>query len=454
MNRRRYLLSAGCTLATVAGCMQNIEDTSGQDENESDTPDPSQDVTETVTLGAADGPGTWPQLAHDARNTSYVPGASGPHDAVDVAWNSLGERSVFQPVVNDDLYLTEDWTGGAAISLDSTDGTEKWINPSLPQIRWAPALHGDRMLVITRTESNEVRLHTLDIATGDEQWSRESGVTASSSSRPPTGPTVTDDHAYIGSNTGVIALDATTGDIVWDAKLDDHVIDIEGGPTWRTDWATPAVTEERVYTFDLNDSHEKIREVYAVNRDTGDRDWTAQIELSDGWFLEGHVVAGSDHVFVMALDPHITTGHDDSEWSGTQQLYALDAASGAIDWQWELGGRMLGPPAYAEGVLFVGTWDPDADTGKLHVMDGTNQSTSWIYSTDAGGIATPAVTSDIIYLRQGQELAAIAVEDGTLDWRLSFDEDLSAPLIANDTVYALTGGGRDSDNYVVAVRGQ
>lgn len=446
MDRRTYLAATGCTLGSVAGCVGYSPPTGANTPNGTETVDSDS----SGSGGGTDG--TWPQLAHDPRNTSFAPGTSGPRGDIDVAWTALGERSLFPPVVADDLYLTENWTDGAAISLDSTGGGERWTNTALPPMCWAPAVQDDRMFVVTRTESNEVRLHALDVATGDERWSRGAGITASSSSRPPTGPTVTDDRVYLGSNTGVIAVDDATGDLVWEADLADHVIETEDGPTWRTDWATPCVTGERVFTFDLNDSYESTRTVYAVDRETGEPDWTAQIKLSDGWYLTGHVVAGDDSAFVMALDPHESTGFDDSDWSGTQRLYALDAASGELRWQWELDDKMLAPPAFAEGVLFVGTWNPDADTGELYAVDATDRSTMWTYTTDAGGVETPAVTSDVVYLEQGRELAAVARKDGSLVWRLPLDDRVSAPIVASDAVYALTGGHRDRDNHVVAVR--
>jgi outer membrane protein assembly factor BamB len=455
MNRRAYLAATGATLGAVAGCVGTVEEPRARDENGTTTVTPASDETESAALGPTGGSGRWPQLARDARNTSYAPESAGPRREVEVAWKTLGEQSVYRPVVDGDLYLTENWTGGAALSLDVADGTQRWTNASLPPMRWAPALHGDRMLVVTRTKSNEVRLHALDVATGDERWSRGAGVTASASSHPATGPTVADDRVYLGSSTGVLALDAAGGDLVWEAKLDEHVVETDDGPTWRTDWATPAVTDDRVFTFDLNDSYRETRKVYAVDRETGERDWTARIELADGWYLTGHVVAGHDRVFVSALDPHASRGLDDSDWSGTQRLYALDAASGDVEWQWGLSdGKLLGPPAYAEGVLFVGTWNPDADAGTLRAVDASDGSATWTYETDAGGVNTPAVTSEAAYVRQGGELAAVAVEDGSLDWRLPFDDYLSPPIVAADAVYALTGGPRDRDNHVVAVRGR
>lgn len=131
-------------------------------------------------------------------------------------------------------------------------------------------------------------------------------------------------------------------------------------------------------------------------------------------------------------------------------MFALDATSGTVDWH--LDGKVLGPPAYAEGVLFVGEWHPDANSGALHAVDVVGPSISWTYKTDAGGIGTPAVTSDAVYIRQGRELTAVTTENGDPDWRLSLGDDLSDPIVADDTVYALAGSGRDRDSHLVAVR--
>jgi len=177
-----------------------------------------------------------------------------------IAWEQLGDRAVYPPVVDDALYLTEAWTGGTAFALASDDGAEEWSNSDLPPMRWSPALHEHRLLVITRAEGNVVRLHALDTTSGEQEWVREDGITASSGERPPISPTVRGDSIYIGSNQGIIACDATTGEVEWTATLGPHVVETEDGPTWRTDWAKPAVTADRAFTFDMNESYRPTRE--------------------------------------------------------------------------------------------------------------------------------------------------------------------------------------------------
>ncbi|WP_222919157.1 PQQ-binding-like beta-propeller repeat protein [Natrinema sp. SYSU A 869] len=440
MRRRTILATIGAVTSGVGGGCLELTRT--------DSSDPNQATAETDD-GIAEG--TWPQVAYDARNTRHTPDARGPRNGADVAWTALGDRPVYPPVVDDALYLTEAWTDGAALAV-AGNGEIQWAIDDLPPMRWAPALHGDRLLVVTRETGNVVRLHALDTATGDQAWVREDGITASSGERPPTGPTVRDGSVYLGSNRGVIACEASTGDLEWTAVLGEHVVETDNGPTWRTDWATPAVTADRVFTFDTNDGHRETRDVYAVDRATGDHEWTAELAVEDGWSLEGHVVAGRDRIFVSALDPHVSMGVDDTDWSGTERLFALDAATGAVEWEWELPRKTLSPPAYADGTLYVGEWYPDADTGRLHAVDATDGSVTWTYRTENDGVRSPTVAGDTVYVAQGEGLAAVAVTDGSRRWRLRIGSRVGSPVVVGDTLYAHTNPDHDTESRLLAVR--
>jgi outer membrane protein assembly factor BamB len=451
MHRRTALVTlGGVTTGTLAGCVgapRNRDGSSLRDDTTT-TDDDGGGSTESHV-----GPERWPQIGYDAANTRHTPEARGPRGDATVAWSRLGDRAVYPPVADaDGVYLTEAWTDGTAFALDAADGADRWSNADLPPMRWAPALHGDRLLVVTRAEGNVVRLHALDAATGEPAWVREEGITASSGERPPIGPTVRGGSVYLASNRGVVACDAATGDVEWTAALGEHVVETEDGPTWRTDWATPAVTAERAFTFDTNDSYRATREVYAVDRGTGEREWTAELDLGDGWYLTGHVVAGADRVFVSALDPHVWAGGDDSEWSGTERLFALDAASGAVAWRWELPRKTLTPPAYADGTLYVGEWYPDADTGRLHALDAADGSRTWTYRTDAGAVLSPTVAGDTVYFGQGDGLAAVSTADGSRRWRLSVGARAGPPVVVGDEMYVQTSPGHNSDSRLLAVR--
>ncbi|WP_083864289.1 outer membrane protein assembly factor BamB family protein [Haloferax prahovense] len=441
MRRRTILATVGGGLTSgIAGCLSSPRRGSRNPNGAEATPD------DTIPAG------TWPQIGYDSQHTRHTPDARGPRDDATIAWRSLGDRPVYPPVVDDALYLTEAWTGGTAFALSAEDGKHQWSNSELPPMRWAPALHDDRMLIITREEGNVVRLHALNVASGDQEWVREQGITASSGEHPPISPTVRDGALYLGSNRGVIRCDAATGDVDWTATLGPHVVETENGPTWRTDWAKPAVTADRVFTFDMNESYRATREVYAVNRRTGDREWTATLDIGDGWYLKAHAVAGADRVFVSALKPHVSAGMDDSPWSGSERLFALEAATGEVAWDWKLPTKTLSPPAYADSTLYVGEWYPDADTGRLHAVDVNDGNTRWTYETDSGAVLSPTVAEDTVYISQGEELAAVAQGDGTRRWRLEIGARTGPPVVVGETAYIQTNPDHNSDSRLLAVR--
>lgn len=437
MRRRALLATSGGLLAnSLAGCLSAVRRDA----------EPSPPETERIPSG------TWPQVGYDARNTRHTPDAQGPRDDATVAWSQFDDRPVHPPVVADGVYLTEARTDGAALALAADDGAIQWENETLPPVRWAPALDEERLFVVSREEGNVVRLHALSFATGEETWVREEGFTASSRSDPPISPTVRGDTVYVGSNRGIVACDATTGDVRWTATLGPHVVETEGGPTWRTDWTKPAVTADRAFTFDLTERYGLTREVYAVDTRTGDQSWTAELEVGDDWELQGYPVVGEDHVFVSALRPHTSLLGVDSEWSGAERLFALERDSGAVAWDWKLTGKTLSPPAYADGTLFVGEWYPDPNVGRLHAVDAESGDIQWTYRTVVGSVVSPTVTPETVYIGEGRGVAAVDRSEGTRRWRLPVDGLVGPPVVVGETIYLQWNPRRERRSRLLAIR--
>jgi len=143
---------------------------------------------------------------------------------------------------------------------------------------------------------------------------------------------------------------------------------------------------------------------------------------------------------------------DDSPWSGAERLFALEADSGAVAWDWTLPRKRLSPPDYADGTLYVGEWYPDADTGRLHALDVSDGSITWTYESDVGAVLSPTVAGDTVYISQGKELAAVVRPDGTRRWRLNIGERTGPPVIVGDTAYIQTDPGHNSESRLLAVR--
>lgn len=445
MHRRRVLATAG----GFAGCTTAPEDEPATPTSTKTGQPPSTEpntITATVDVNPA---GTWPQVTFDSRNTRYAPDARGPREDATIAWRAVGDRPVYPPVIDDAMYLTEAWTNGAAFSLQAHQGTQRWSNSDFPPMRWAPALAEGRMFVITREEGNVVRLHALDQATGEQGWVRESGIRATSGEHPPIGPTVRDETLYIAWHRGMLAVEAASGDIRWTAELGPHVVETDDGPSWRTDWAKPAVSANRAFTFDMNDSYQATRTVYAVNRSSGERDWTAQLDVGDEWYLSGYIVAGSDLLFVTANKPSVYVGYDIAR-VGNGRLFALDPTSGEVVWDWKRTHRTLSAPAWAEGRLFLTENAPEADTQRIHALAARDGDNLWTKRVD-NAFMIPTVASDTVFIGHGNQFEALTAADGSRRWELSIGANAGWPAIVGDTAYLQTNPGHDDESQVVAI---
>lgn len=448
--RRRSLLGGalGTLNIGIVGCLSGAP--SRDSEVDAGDPEGEVDLQEDpapVSLSRSDGPDAWRQLGYDEHNSNFASGSTGPAGEPVVDWTVRGDVSLFPPVIEHAVYLTENWTDGGAISLAKENGGTRWSNPRLPPSRWAPALYDERVLVITRTEDNLVRLHALEADSGEPHWETE--ITASSTSYPPSGPTVAEQELYIGSSTGILSLDANSGTERWHAHLRDHVVERADGSKGLTIWTKPAVTAERVITFDENAKHPDRLRVYAVDRDTGDNEWTTEIDLGEHWRLHGHPVVGDKHVFCIARHskpvPASTEGSDAEPMS---RLYTIDEKTGTAVWYWEIEGVGFEQPAYGDGYLFIGD-----NGGTLRAIDVADRSIAWQYESPIRWLRPPTITSEHVFLSSGSELTAIRTTDGAFGWKIAVDDRLSSPHVADGAVYVVTGDLRGSRSEVVAVRG-
>ena len=103
--------------------------------------------------------------------------------------------------------------------------------------------------------------------------------------------------------------------------------------------ASPIVTEERLYVA------AEARRVYALDRETGDVEWTYE---ADGFFLSAMTLAG-DGLFI-------------GDRFGT--LYAVSAETGDELWRFETGAPIRSTPVAANGLLYFTSED-----GTLYALE-------------------------------------------------------------------------------------
>lgn len=184
-------------------------------------------------------------------------------------------------------------------------------------------------------------------------------------------------------------------------------------------------------------------QVTAFDATTGARQWTYQSELTDD--TRPSAFGGG----VSFVDGKLY-GTD-----GAGNVYALDANSGAQLWKVKPGGPLRGSPTVAFNTLFVMSQD-----NQLYALDAASGSLEWNESgstTMAGvfGVAAPAAgQGTVVAGYTSGELVAYRYENGRSLWadalaRTSISTQVGAlsdidadPIIDNGRVYALGQGGR------------
>jgi outer membrane protein assembly factor BamB len=427
MNRREATLAISSSLITgIAGCISGTID---------EQPD---SCGEHVEISKPTEQATWPQFAAGPENSSFVPGAEPPSDNPAIAWRDLIGDDFLPPIVANDVYVADDET--ETVTAAEEDGTVRWQYTDLSRILCPPVASDNQVLVLGEDADGRHSLKALDAESGDVRWNTQVvpsfyGFLISVTGR--------DDTVFMGSDTGIHAIATDDGRTRWEAKLRSQESTTNDGAAW----ATPAVTADRVYTFDRNQPAADTRTVYAVNTD-GTDGWEQELSVPERWELPGHPVAGDEHVFVTASyaalehrsDTDGETVDDPTSSAPRSRLIALDTDSGDVRWQANFTDRITQSPAFADGILFVGTAGNDGEPGRLLAYDVESECLRWEYRSSDGIVGTPAVTPKTVYISENSRVTALSTADGTPSWHLDLDEGyLTTPIVAGHAVYVLGG---------------
>ena len=78
--------------------------------------------------------------------------------------------------------------------------------------------------------------------------------------------------------------------------------------------------------------------------------------------------------------------------SNDDNVYCLDAKTGAVLWNYLTGGDVSSSPAVAEGTVFVGSYDKN-----LYALDASSGALLWRYTTLDKVISSPAISDRAAY---------------------------------------------------------
>lgn len=139
--------------------------------------------------------------------------------------------------------------------------------------------------------------------------------------------------------------------------------------------------------------------------------------------------------------------------TGLAEALAIDAATGKVRWRAKTGTPVRSLPTVDDGRLYFGTIDE-----KLFALDASDGKPLWNYQATQSfnallGQPAPAVSNRVVVAGFGSgELAAVNAVDGSIVWTdalggttgaspLEFASIKAEPVIAGNTVYAISAGG-------------
>jgi outer membrane protein assembly factor BamB len=283
-------------------------------------------------------------------------------------------------------------------------------------------------------------LRAFSALTGDPLWSfgRSSGLVSS--------PAVYSDTVYVARERIFYALDAATGGELWRFPADSLL------------YSAPLLVDDRVYFGS------EVGRVYALARQDGALLWEAELGGRVLWpiaFADGRLFVGVTQDLV-ALDaasgaelwraavgvdwsPHAVSGGLIYAGAIDGAFFALDAATGAVVWRAESPGGDWSSPAVGGGLVIAGNRDQT-----VQAFDAATGEPVWTFVSEDWAVADPVLAGGVLYIgvgnhdrREGpRHLYALDAATGAELWRFRANGRLlSAPVIHDGVLYLLTTVG-------------
>ncbi len=283
------------------------------------------------------------------------------------------------------------------------------------------------------------------------------------------GVAVTDDTIYLAFGPGVYAINPETGLKKWSFP--------DRAARGQTFYAPPAVTDDIVVVGDYTGN------LFALNPDTGSEVWTFQPQprsrfVGGAAIGEQYVYAGTVAGVMYALDRDTGAeawkfAADRDIWSAPllagetlyfttldRHLYAVDAKTGDMIWQFPEGGTpdegslvgpMVGTPMLYGGVLYFGSFN-----NRVYALDADTRELLWTYDTANWVWSSPVLDEETGLLIGGDldgKVFALDHETGEEVWTFETDGPVvSTPALSDregQRVAYVTSG--DSRVYTLAV---
>lgn len=248
-------------------------------------------------------------------------------------------------------------------------------------------------------------------------------------------PAVHDNVVFAGNTDhNVYAINANDGTLKWKAPTNGPVS------------SSPAVSGGLVIIGSVDGR------IYALDETTGKSKWSFAT-AGERRFTAPGIHGGIPRTQLMAdpfdlfLSSPVVDGGVVYVGSGDHNVYALDAATGALKWKFQTGDVVHASPAVANGVVFIGSWDSnfyalDAKTGALRWKFATGRDT--VIYNQVGIASSAAIAGNKVYFgcRDGF-FYVLDIATGALKWKHDNNHGwvIGSPSVHDGVVYFATADG-------------
>ncbi len=200
---------------------------------------------------------------------------------------------------------------------------------------------------------------------------------------------------FMSKNTGIHALDATSGKQRWNFKTTNTVL------------RPLLVADGTLYVFGTSKgryegSNERI--LHAIDAQTGEKRWQFSTSNVKGLPLGFNYY---EHVwFPFVKNGVVYIVGDD------KTLYALNAQNGTERWRFS-SNKEIGHPAFGYGMVFFGSKDK-----RVYALDSSSGEKRWEFESGHKAHCCPIVTDNKILIGGNDDLYCLDSANGTLLWKI------------------------------------
>ncbi len=281
-----------------------------------------------------------------------------------------------------------------------------------------PVASGDRLFAALF----DGRVAAVSLVDGSELWQVERAVVGE--------PAAGADLFHAATPEGLVALDAETGEVRWESRLEAPV----AAPLlWNAGWLIAALASQELLALNAGNGGTVWRQTVgggASARPTiaGDRLYVpldsgrvTVLELLTGTAIWERELGGAPQEILVAGD--LFVGASDNHF------YRLSRRDGALRWRWRAGGDVVGLPAVDEDHVYFSSLD-----NTLWALARSHGGQRWRELLPARPSAGPRLAEDLVM--QGglsEELDLRGPADGVVYHRLQVSEELAySPLAVAD----------------------